>query len=430
MHSMPNFFKELARVTVQNNSPSQNEKLSESFSLSNYSLSDLAERDRLIKRAKNRARQQEFRNRKRNGSSDDEAIDIHGSIAAAAFGKTYDNMRSLMLFIEDPTSKQFFYQEVEDMAPGSSMQIQDEEVNLAESIGFAMDSTESGEVDPSVFSDAIVSDSTDLIPEGAEPVIEHAEITQERQPSKRGRKPGVIAQKGLSESDRRNFYIRAEQRQDFIDLRNRKSSDSEAIKSYGQTLENLGFATTQLIISDRSTTGENEVGAQDQSGLSHDETWIGNGACLDFAIAMLLTAAEDIVYSRSEIERHEKEQHLSEDRLGKIQFMLDAAEAWLDGFDGCEFTYYQCVELFRDELRLYSNGQVPVPDFSEMRDVIADWILDAPEQAVEMLSRYKTLFGSQNHAESQEEENVDETAYYEQVEDEPPAEKRRERYRV
>ena len=122
----------------------------------------------------------------------------------------------------------------------------------------------------------------------------------------------------------------------------------------------------------------------------------GTGSYIDFALALIATAAEDIAYAQKEFAKHQVEQHLNPERQGKIQFMLDSATGWLEGFEECIFSFRECTWLLVDELRLQSLGNVSIPEIDEQPDLFADWIMAHPEKAAHVLMHYRQIFASDN----------------------------------
>ena len=172
--------------------------------------------------------------------------------------------------------------------------------------------------------------------ESIERVIEEVGIAgQDRPRHIRGvaTSPEKSAPKGLSTEDRRKLYFEAAQRRMRTEQRARLR---EAIAG-GPVVP--ATEVPPLIVSIAPSAEDSSPQAtEDQAGFA-------NGAYIDFAIAMMVSAASDIAEADKELALHEIHGHLTRDRLGKLQFMRDSAEAWLDGWCWCRICNHQQPDL-------------------------------------------------------------------------------------
>jgi hypothetical protein len=140
---------------------------------------------------------------------------------------------------------------------------------------------------------------------------------------------------------------------------------------------------------------------------------------LDFSVALILTAIDDIVRSRSIIEKLTSPENTKQKVYGmKLETVLEnvrlleqSAIAWIKGNKDCRFSFEESLYLFHDEMKNRTQGTVSFPDLDDPANqrVVADWILNDPHSARDAFSmcRFQFLRGDKRVDQDDDDFNSD-----------------------
>jgi len=131
-----------------------------------------------------------------------------------------------------------------------------------------------------------------------------------------------------------------------------------------------------------------------------------HGKYIHFALGLLLTCAEDLSDADEMLRKSSlmldkpdldiKQLQKAKQLIQKASDLREDTVSWLQGKVQSLFSFDNCVELLEQELLIQSSGQVNIPDIMNRRDHLSEWILQDPETAKKMLSRYKSIFSEDN----------------------------------